>query len=583
MKRSHTFRQRLVLVLTAVIVLVVPSASFAQSPSEVTALARYYPADTILFAGIRTDDAYFSTLDAVLDRLNRATGGSINIPGRIQDLLDLVLGELIEGGTFQNSVRTWLGSSAAVGITDLAVLTDSDESNDVQGYLAAAAITDRAAAQAFIEEVVIPQATRNASQVETLEGAGYTGYELLDTNGDLVYFVLFDEVLFFSASDVPLPLDGFPVDTLDSLAAFTSGVDALPADVYNIVAYIDTPTVLGAAAQAARNAPGVSMDNDALSVIESAVNAAGATVIGAVTFADRTLALDAVQNFSGTGVMGITAGSPVDPAFARFIPANTPLVIHATDLNSVIDQLLRVVETAAAQADPEADAAQQIRFGIAVINTVLGLDLQEDVLSWMTGDFALVAGLGENFPATADDVFTLSSLPLEFGLIVEATNATQAETVFDGLRTTLEQSAENNPDQLAITESSEAGQRLLVAAVQTPDLPFPVELAVGLSDQVFAIGTAQVVQHALNPVNSLADDPLFNEAAANVLPNASQVWYLAGEPLQPLVTLIGSDESQAEQAEGLQTALTVFHSSSISTTITADGSLITRAALTLPE
>jgi hypothetical protein len=104
---------------------------------------------------------------------------------------------------------------------------------------------------------------------------------------------------------------------------------------------------------------------------------------------------------------------------------------------------------------------------------------------------------------------------------------------------------------------------------------------VGADAEVFALGTLDSVRAAFLRDNTLADDPNYQEAAAALLPSPSQIWYFAGENLQPVADLIETTDG-AENADQLRRFLTAFHSSSISTTLLESGAVAVRAVMTLP-
>ncbi len=572
--------------LVALLIVAVVPAS-AQSPSELTALARYYPVDAPFFVGVRTDDTFLQSLEALATRVSEIPGADMDIPETgYMGTLDLVLGEVVEGGTFDNVVRSWLGNSVAVGGLSLDALTDDDSDNDRDVTLTALEITDRAATEAFVQEVLIPGMNRGDDlTIETDEQVDYTAYTITNSEGSTQYWVIFNDVAFVSESPDALPMNGFPENTLDQSEQFQSALAELPADSYNFVAFVDMGSFARVAVE--RNseefaAPGF------LTVLE----AVDAMVVGGTFPDERTLALDIAQTVTdpaALGAVGIssTAFEPVDPQFARFIPAGTPLVIHSTNLRASYENLLNSLRTAA-ETMPEADfTAEDIEQGLQQINFVVrgltGFTLQEGFTNWMSGDFALYLALRENFPTSMQTAFALDTLPVDFGILFEATDPSRVQEVVTNLAENLGSFAQE--EGVSVTTEAIGGVNTLV--ITTPedgDAPFPIEVLIAASDEVFVVGTRSAVEAALVGNTSLLDDPLYNEAAAYLLPEPRQVLYMAGENLMPLVDLARAtaDADSMDDAEQLEFALTLFHSSSISQTVTDRGTTLLRAVMTLP-
>ncbi|MFN8530476.1 MAG: DUF3352 domain-containing protein [Anaerolineae bacterium] len=590
-KRGFAF----VLVMAAAL-LVLPVTVFAQDTTmpaeEVAALARYYPSDTGMFLSLRTDDAFLNGLDTLAQRLSQITGA--NLPVRLQDALDYVVGSVVEGGTFQNTVRSWLGDTAAMGAVNMSLLADNDESNDSGAYLLALSVTDSDAARAFMDDVVVPQVSQNADVSEqTLTGDGYTGYEF-HTGDMFAYFVVFNDVMFISSSDLVLPLDGMPSATLADNAGFQTGLADLPADSYNVAVYVDTPSFMtyamqNAQAEGRRRGNRNAMD---MAMMQPYLDMVGQTIIGATALDEQTLAIDVVQQLGDTSALeaaGVNLQSmpSVDPAFAQYIAADTPLVIHGTDLGGSFENAMSMLqamsEQMSAQSDANADPGAQIQFGMAFVGAALGgLNVQDDILSWMTGDYALVASLNDRFPTTDEAFSQISGLPFDFGFLVEATDAEKAAHVVMTLQTVLQNAVDNNPSEMTIDTTRVGGGDMVTVTLQNSGTPFPVQVAFGSNAAVFAIGTPAVVENALNPAGSLETDPRYVEASAYVLPNATQVLYLAGEPLLPIADFAGTRSGGENNPEEIRRLLTLFHSSSISSMRADDGSSVSRAVITLP-
>ena len=577
--------RRLVLfVVGAVLVMSVPLAAMAQSAEDLTTLARYFPVESPVFIGVRADDDYLDSLDTLIDRVARVTDEQTPLPAGIRESLTYLIGELVPGGTFDNTIRAWMGDTFALGINDLSVFVDDVQENDRDGFVVALDVQDADALRAFIEEVLIPNSD-NVTNVETLEVAGASVYEVLNDQGVLTYYAVFDDAAFISGSLIALETVVISGSGLNTAAEFTGAFAELPADQYNVVGFVNSPMLIEAslASIAASEVQGeLNLPGGGFGAAQAALQQAGVVAFGATVLDGRTLTIDVAQ-LAGDTVP--RASASVDPTFARYIPAGTPLVIHGHDLAGGLNAALTAIRTTLAEANLEDVDAESLDDGLSMLNFftrgTMELDIQEDILSWMTGDFALTLALADNFPSSTEALMTSDEMPIEFGLLFEATNPDLATALVAGLRRFAEMSAQDD-SSVRVESVVEGGVEALRVTIDTPDAPFDVVLMAGTSGDVFVFGTQRMVTAALAPVNGLDSDPLYQEAAAYLLPNPAQVWYFAGEPLMPLVELAHETETVVFDSDP-ERLLTLFHSSSISSLINENGTTLTRIAMTLPE
>src|SRR5262249_36627946 len=159
-------------------------------------------------------------------------------------------------------------------------------------------------------------------------------------------------------------------------------------------------------------------------------------------------------------------------------------------------------------------------------------------LGWMSGDYALTVGLAPSFTDAANLTDLPTSLPVDFGLIISATDETAAKTTFDGLTRSL---AALTTDSVTITqETLHRDAPVLVFNVPaSEDMSYAVEIVAALGNGVFAIGTRRTVTAALNPQNGgLSADPTYTEATSHTLADANTMLYLSGNGLQPIARLM---------------------------------------------
>lgn len=582
----------LMLVVAVLLVSTVALPVSATPTMELVGLARYFPAETHVFAAVRTDDGFINALDALASKVGAAIP-EVAPPMSLMELIDTELQNSFgEGATFAATIRPWLGDTAVMGVTLTSNLVDDDPFNDEDvPFMIAIAITDRAGAIAYLDEAFAAAGT----EVVITESAGFTVYT--DEPDDLVLAVG-DDVILLSDTEAKLNLGG-DFAPLNADATFTNTVTRLPEGDYNFVSYFDFGDILAQAMQS--EMAGGEMTEDDLAIAQQfapLVENFPQQAIGATILDDRSLVLDFVQPRIDPAVLE-QVGLPVPPelgsvnlAFADNIPAGTPLIIHGTNLNAIfaglaenIRALAVIQENLGVAGDPDF-TPESIDEGVAGIEFLVrgatGLDLQEDILGWMTGDFAIYTALKPSV-ADAQSIFALlAELPVDFALLVENTDPGAAQAVVDGLQTALADVAE---EELTVSTEDIAGTTVLVLTVRAEDIPFPVELLIGANNRVFALGTRNAVEFALNPGQGMSNDPAFAEAAQYVLTEpTTAILYAAGGGLMPIANLLTAqqDEDMAESGAVAGAVLGLLSSSSISAS--TDGSAdFVRAVITLPE
>lgn len=561
--------------------------------TDLTTLAQYFPAKTVFFASVRTDDAYIDTLDALLERVMNAVPeadlGGQTFRGVLSDIFD---DNPNLDGTFDELVRSWLGDTAAIGVPSTTELFDSERDNDDDTpVLLAAEITNRAAAVAFFDEIMPPDVDRDAELIVE-ETATYTLLTAADSDNPAGIYIG-EDVLLITNQRALLPQEGV-TGSLSTSEDFTNGLSYLPATDYNALAYINLPEILS-------RIPAAELEPEAgavLSAIAPVFEAVGGQVIGATILDDRSLTLDYVQPiidleaYEAFGVSINTDYTPVSFDFARFIPAGTPFVLQGADLQTVFNNAIANLTAMAAMqqnlmpegvespVDEIEDGMDQLQFVIAGLT---GLNLQEEILSWMTGNYALAF----RFSPALSDISSLedtpSSLPVDFSFIVEVTDPEAAQAVVDGLVRALSNFGDDEDFELS-TEEFGSTTAQVITIPESADTPFPIEFVFGASEEVFVFGTPRMAEAALDPDDGLASDASYVEMQSYALENPVNVYYLAGEGLTPLVKLLVlSNSVNAEDETAITNVFRLISSSSISWTIEDDGTSVYRMVLTLPE
>ena len=217
--------------LVMIVLLLLPTLALAQNlPTGVAAMARYFPANTVFFAAVRTDDDFLKLLDSLSQpafQMAQAAGQPVT---SLSQSLNMLLGEM---NTNLDTVKAWLGDRAAIGATPAALASGSDTT--LQGVYAVVEVTDAAGAEAFMKSA-LPSFYRTQKQgdytVFTNSGAPTTSATIAISANLMVIYV--------GNGSIPLSADG---TSLESNADFQAAVGALSAGPYFSVLYAD-PSVI---------------------------------------------------------------------------------------------------------------------------------------------------------------------------------------------------------------------------------------------------------------------------------------------------------------------------------------------------
>lgn len=570
----------ILVVLLMAAVSVMPAA--ATPVDELTELAAYFPEDTPIFFTLRTDTAYIETVDDLLARIVDAVPGMP--PVSLTQELDRMAEEASDG-SFAEVFGPWLGDKASFGLIDLAATADDDRENDIGAFLLVVEITDRDAAVEYLLSVT-------DDDYEMVEDGDFTVFQpVVDPSDDdddpMPPIAVGDDVIFVGGIETAMA--GMPDPALSGSDAFVTALDSLPGDDYNILGIINSEAL---AEFAASEIPADSPDAATLASLQSLDQIA----LGFTLLDNRSLTIDFAVGVN-TGVLsevtGVTefAMTPIDMSFADHIPAGTPIVIIGNNLRATYENALTSLSSLAAMEGEEGQdefdkGLQQVTF---MLRGLTGLDLEEDVLRWMTGEYALYLGLSPAV-AEADNLFAAlaDGLPVNFGLLIDASaDPDAAADVVAGIIQAVDFAAAQADEttEIDITDETIGGTEASVITITGQTMPFPIELLVASNDEVFVFGTRSSVRAALAPDGGLSSEASFEEALRYALPDSTAFAYLAGEGLQPLANIAamaGGSEGEM-QAEMLRSVFGLISSASISSTVSDDGLQVQRWVLTLSE
>jgi len=588
--------KRLALTLiVALLVLLSALPAAAQTAPDLSALARFFPADIPIFISFRTDDGFIATLNNLAERITARVSDAV-MDQSLQEVLDQLVQSLYPGGSFQENVRPWLGDTAAVGFLSLTqqMTFSADLDSDEQPVLIAISIKNPTAALDFVVNLL----NQDRTPFFQTTGDGYTllviGQTTMPSSLDNSTFVVVrDEVLLISASSdtsVFAP-DTLPSPSLADTPRFTTALGWLPAQSYNAIVYND------AFAGVLNSLPADDLTAGFLTQILGQVGLTTDTVtpqiFGFTLLDGTTLTIDGAS-YADPSASPLTPAAlrPVDPTFAARIPANVPLAVHASDLKLQIEaaalginSLLETLSTESLGDTQDIEEARmELRKQLARANNLFTsltkLDFVEDVLSWLDGDYIAFLGLNPALDTTSM-MGIMTAFPLELGIAIEVTDTAKAQATFEGLTLGLRQlvqmanasASTSEPEpQLAVTTDELAGAAVTVLTITSRDLPWPIELLMGTNDRVFAIGTRSAVAAMFSADGGLTTNEAFRAAQAYMLPNANSIAWLNPAGLLPLADLVEALDS-GPSAEADARAVRAFLNLITSGTITASNDL----------
>lgn len=560
-------KKLLFLILT--LLLLVGVASVAAVPvTGLTALAAYFPQDSVVYAGMRSDEDFVATLNDLVEQIGTAVPelGGISV----SESLDLLAAGIKEGATFQELFRPWLGDTLAAGLLPL---TSTDQFGNPVAQIAVS-ITDREAAEAFFLSLTDPRDYRQAP------GDDFTAYEHINGNSHIVFRA---DVLLISSDFATIEAGGTVDAPLNADADFTGTLARLPESDYNAVIYVDAPAIYNFAMDS-----GLSVGANDPIVVEM-IDSMAEIALGFTILGGNSLTIDVVTA-TDTAAMGLPESpfAPLDLSLAERIPAGTPLVILGTNIADSVDYLYAMLaQLSESQGMNFNDEPSEVMTAFWIVEFIArgftGMNLQSEILPALNGTYALYAGANPRVESVTSATDVSPDELLDFALMLQVTDAAAATRLRENLSATLHGLPEQRQDNVNISFEDMGGVEVIRIGLETQRGGHEVELLLAVSDEVFVFGSRRYVAAALTPDVGLDQDAQWQEALQYVVPNAYALLYQSSDNLAPLGDLFlstpGRDFSQIGM--GMTILTNLVSSSSISYGRTADGGGQIRAVLTV--
>jgi len=512
--RSYAARERLFgLILIAALALLavaVPTAGAqAVALGDLTALAAHAPEGTSIFAAVRIDEGYIDTLDGLIAELGARLPELIPPGTSLRPALDTLARDTFFE-TDLAGLRPWLGDTAALIVTNIQPLIFGGGNAPVYIGLG---VRDQAAAQAALDAALAEDIAAFRIERVTLETGGVL-YQTSNPQGGTSYLLTQDAL--FTTVTYPFFDDLIPVTPrLPESLTFQAAIDALPADNYNALIYLDVEFLLQTGLNLLIPALPESLDLDRLRWL------AGQQAIGLTLLNDgRSLVAD-VAFSSQIPYMGYDI--PLDLSLAERVPEDAALVILSDGLGQTTLDTLDLLEGFAETLDRQLDldlgpitASNGVLFLRQMIAGTLGIDL-DATLGALNGTYAFYAG-AEVTPEGARLMQGLVIANRSPALTADLVNGIARVTTDIFARATYEDNTLTLPGNLLFSDDF---------AVQAPPALL-TDMQVAYNDDYLAVGTAPEVGFALAPsAAGLSQSPIYAAQQALFLENPQAIWLLS--------------------------------------------------------
>ncbi len=512
----------IVLVSVAGLVFVLPTFSNpAQDSSEKHPLASYFPEDSIIYAELRTDEGHIKTWDNLVSHIQASLPAFVSgmlgdEPYTLSSSLDL-LTEMSLNADFETAIRSWLGDQSAVGIYNMPASIEAYTMSEYElGIVGVVQITDRDKAISFVDDLLSLSPTLTYVQSDS---DGYTFFRSTDTTEPII--MIHDQVMIIASPYASTIIQNGISKPLTASPQFIETMALLPESQYNASLYIQTErifrgllplfeamesefslmmTTLPHQDVISGEPPSFSIEDFLPEdiTIDDALDAIGQMAMGFTILDDYTIVVDSTNNMGESELLEqfdylIPNTKSTNPEFLSFIPADASIVVQGTDIHAYVDRLLETerfqtelmekyvalfptalegMETAPVQA-----AITRID---DIIQPVTGLTVQDNIISWMTGDYAYFLTYEPSINSMLfnyyypDQQFEQN---IEGGLIIEATDAEQARLIVESLGSAIPLILDDLT--ITITHETIADQTVIVVNIPSKDLlSIPIELVV---------------------------------------------------------------------------------------------------------
>ncbi len=537
-----------------------PAAAAPTSAASDVPNASLLPADTAIFVDVRTAELT-TTVNSVLDLVEKVTGSRpTNIYADINRGLTQALGR---EATFEKDVLPWLGDHLTIGIpvTDKQ-LADAASGSTQAGemfrnpdVIAILSVKDDAAAGSFMKELMGNLGKNNMtfnSRADDVAGNKATVWDqggMCETTcGTVVQakgFFAFGRTLTINPWLASLKAKK---PTLAGDANFGKLLGALKPN--NLVTVFLSPrfyqfqmsTVANTTARSRSGAATPEAGQTSPAWMKLALGAIQGQAFG-LRHDGKLLALDVVQSIDMQALAKLYQGiglsdqavkaftpKPIDAKLAGQVPAKAMVSIIGGGLSGLYDGLKAALAAMSkASANMGARGQQEIdQFDMglrrieAALKLAFDLDLRNDILSWMTGEFAVYVVYNPNSVLTK---MPNSQAPLDLTLLVQTGDSAKTKNFLTKLNAGLTKNAKVTPES--------AGDNLYRVTPQNGPT-----LAYGLVGDTFLLTTSSGLDTARGAIKGdgvLSSSPAWKNAQASMVKPTGEVVFVNFSEIAPVV------------------------------------------------
>lgn len=416
----------------------------------------------------------------------------------IRQLFDEAQEELSEGAIdFETDILPWVDNEIAFAVPTMSTLA-FDAEGENPGFQLLIASRDAEASEAFLEKSFTSQAEQRGSAFEKKEHNGVS-YWYLPAAGEAEedsVAALFNGFVIMTNSEALLANTIDQSDADSSLAdneSFKNMMEILPS---NRVMF----GIFNASSLIAESSEVSGFDDEIPT--ELLEQAEALDVIGmALTLQSDGIQIDTAQQYDPQKLSESTRNMLNQPAnpneVLNRIPAETLFFANGNNLNQIWQQMR---EQLAVLPDFEQT--------LSSMEQETGINLDEDIFNWMTGEFALV--LREVSPS--------EPIPVEGYLLIGTDDTDAAQSGIDQLESLL-----TNDIGIPITPETISGTD--VSVINNPSTNESVA-AFGFLSDLFVLGipAASITTVVEAPNQAITSDPHFN-AISNRLPNENTGYF----------------------------------------------------------
>lgn len=495
------------LLLLTTVISVLQSYSASVDEDSIYSMAQYFPTDTNIFTVTRFDDEFIDEVDTLYSIISTVLAdNNIYIPPDLTDLLSSTV-----TGLEQEVIQDWLGEYIAIGQTEEAEL-----------YIVFL-LDDRESFEAYLSQFYPEDAPAQFGSTVLYAADGF----VVEFDGSVMRAMVGDLL--------PDLDDG----TLQDTSNFQNIISALPLEEYAVGMYFNAQRLLTE-----------QVPIDQLEIVNPNI---GSVAIGLTSIDEKTMVADVVHvpvestSYNGSG--------RISSSFMSNIPDNMANVAVASDLSHLISTSLDELYA----IDERSGGMLQMPNVNEEIFSQLGIDLEDDVLSWLIGGYAMFANI-DVIPIIKDSLAYELNVNgrINLGVIADAgADPIASARLVNRLDLILQSIARSS--ELSYRNEVIAGVDVSVIVfdveIRNPFVRQPcgpsevtsdisIEFVLGSNNDLFVFATRPLAEMILRgEYQSIDATESYMQAQEYFLPDPTSIWYSTGSGILQNAIVLNPDTS----------------------------------------